>query len=241
MKNVIINADDFGARPSVNKAIIELFDTGVLNSTTIMANMPSFDEAIELAHKHKITNHIGAHLVLTEGRPLIKDIEPLRYLFNKSNISRNTLVKKLFLLNKEQKHLIFNEYNAQIKKIKKSGIHITHLDTHQHMHDMWGVLQIMVELLKVYQIPYVRILNNLDVTEYYKYAYRNFVNSYLKSKKINYTNYFGSQEDFSVALKKDPNIFYKKTVEVMVHPDYNLNGELIDIFPGKEYNFDFIS
>jgi predicted glycoside hydrolase/deacetylase ChbG (UPF0249 family) len=241
VKNVIINADDFGASPSVNKAIVELFDNGLLTSATLMANMPGFDDAVALAHKHHITHKIGTHLVLTEGKPLTKEMELIPYLFHKESTSRDSLVKKLFLLNKTQKSLIFNEYNAQIEKLKKNGIPVNHLDTHLHMHDMWGVLQVIIELLKVHQIPYVRILNNLNVTEYYKYTYRNLVNSYLKLKKVNYSDYFGSQEDFSLALQKNPAIFNKKTIEIMVHPDYNSQGKLIDLLPGREGGFDFLA
>ena len=55
MKNkIIINADDFGLNSSVNKAIVESFNNGLINSTTLMANMPGFEEAVEMAHKSKI-------------------------------------------------------------------------------------------------------------------------------------------------------------------------------------------
>ena len=48
MTTIYINADDFGLGTSVNKAIVECFNSGIINSTTLMANMPGFDEAIEL-------------------------------------------------------------------------------------------------------------------------------------------------------------------------------------------------
>ena len=72
MKKLIINADDFGLNTSVNHAIIESFEKGLINSTTLMANMPGFEEAIELAHKNNIIDKIGIHLCLTEGEPITK-------------------------------------------------------------------------------------------------------------------------------------------------------------------------
>jgi hypothetical protein len=35
-----------------------------------MANMPGFDEASELAHRHRLVSKIGLHLNLTSGYPL---------------------------------------------------------------------------------------------------------------------------------------------------------------------------
>jgi predicted glycoside hydrolase/deacetylase ChbG (UPF0249 family) len=239
MKNVIVNADDYGARSSINKAVVDLFDAGILNSATLMANMPGFDEAVELAHKHKITNKIGAHLVLTEGDPLTPEIKSIPCLFDMKQ-PRGLLIKKLFILNKNQQKMIFNEYSAQIEKIKKSGIPISHFDTHEHMHEMWGVMQVIIELRKIYQIPSIRILNNLNVTQSYKYFYRRGVNSYLKVRKINFSDYFGSQEDFVAALENTPAFINNKTMEVMVHPNYNNEGKLIDIFPGMERDFSFL-
>ena len=240
MNNLIINADDFGAKSSANRAIIELFGQGLLNSTTLMANMPAFEEAVELAHERSIEDKIGVHLVLTEGQPVTEEIKALPYLFNKEHISRKILVRKLFYLDALQKKLIFKEYSEQIEKVKARGIKITHLDTHQHMHDMWGVLQVIIKLLKVYKIPAVRILNNLDVTGVYKFAYRNCINNYLSLKKLNFSDYFGSREDYVLALKKHPNFNKHKVMELMVHPDYNAQGKLIDLFPGREYDFEFL-
>ncbi len=43
---LIINADDFGLTPGVNRAIAELHQAGALTSTTLMATGPAFDDAI---------------------------------------------------------------------------------------------------------------------------------------------------------------------------------------------------
>ena len=61
---LILNADDFGLSPSVNKGIVEAFQQGIISSATMMMNTPYTDEAIELAKKHNLKN-IGIHLNLT--------------------------------------------------------------------------------------------------------------------------------------------------------------------------------
>ena len=67
---MIVNADDFGLSPRVNQAIVRAFDEGLISSTTVMANMPAFAEASAIARDRGLLDHVGAHLVLTEGDPL---------------------------------------------------------------------------------------------------------------------------------------------------------------------------
>ena len=59
----IINADDFGRTDTVNIAIVEGFKNGCLNSTTIMVNMPYFEEAVHLADMYNFKNKVGLQLI----------------------------------------------------------------------------------------------------------------------------------------------------------------------------------
>ena len=67
---VIINADDFGMSESVNEAITEGFNNGIITSTSIMPNMPAFDDAVQ---KLSCVQGIGlaVHLNIVEGKALI--------------------------------------------------------------------------------------------------------------------------------------------------------------------------
>lgn len=80
MKNIIVNADDFGLKSSVNKAIVESFNKEIISSTTIMANMPGFEEAVELAFKHEFNDRLGIHLNLDAGCHLTSHSEITRIL-----------------------------------------------------------------------------------------------------------------------------------------------------------------
>ena len=46
---LVINADDFGFAPGVNRGIIEAHDAGTLSSASMMVNTPAFAEAVALA------------------------------------------------------------------------------------------------------------------------------------------------------------------------------------------------
>lgn len=239
MNKLIINADDFGLNTSVNNAIIESFEKGLINSTTLMANMPGFEHAVELAHTNNIGNKIGIHLTLTEGTPITTN--PLmNELYNKHNSNIKNYKRKLFFLSKKEKRLVYNELAAQIIKVRNAGIKITHIDTHLHTHEVWTITQIIFDLLRYYKIPSMRILNNLNrSTSYYKLSYRNFINKIIKAKGVNNTDYFGNQLEAIWQLEHDPIFFDKKKLEIMVHPDYENNGILIDKIKDATVHFDY--
>lgn len=238
MKRFFINADDFGLNPSVNKAIIELFDKEIINSTTLMANMPAYDEAVELAFKHEITRKIGIHLVLTEGIPLTEEIRTIHFLFNgKASFNKY----RYLLLFKKYKTLIYNEFAAQIERIQSENIPITHLDTHHHVHEVYSITKILVDLQKRYNIPSIRILNNLEKSNMlYKGVYRKLINDYIMRKHVNNSDLFGNRCDFLLKLKEDSSVMMNRNIEIMVHPDFNSDGKLIDKVGNDEYDFTFL-
>src|SRR5258708_34967740 len=73
-RKIIVNADDFGMSAETNRAIVEAFENNVISSATLMTNTPGFDEACELAHRHRLLGKIGLHLNLTSGYPLSSPI-----------------------------------------------------------------------------------------------------------------------------------------------------------------------
>lgn len=237
---IVINADDFGHSASVNKAISESFAKGLINSTTIMANMPGFDEAIEYIYNYKLNARVGVHLVLSEGDPLTETIKLHGLFFKKSSFSSKERIKSLFLINKKIERLIYDEFSAQINKVKSNGVQITHLDSHHQIHDMFAIMKIMSELLKEHNIPSMRILNNLNRSfNRFKNAYRNMINIYLKRRGINFSDYLGDQDGFFEFYKNNPEFISKNKenkIEIMVHPSFNINGDLVNKIGDNEYD-----
>lgn len=148
MKKVIINADDFGYSSAVNLGIIKAFQKGVLTSTTLMANMPGCDEAIQLA-KENTALGVGGHLVLTCGSP---------------RLASSTLVdsqgKFYQLAHYKQKRQemddeeIYAEWCSQIDYLLDNGLNLTHLDSHHHVHTFPENLVITERLAKKYRVTF---------------------------------------------------------------------------------------
>ena len=66
----VVVADDFGISMERSRGIIRALQSGVVTSTSVMANGDAAVEAIELARSNGLLGAVGLHLNLTEGRPL---------------------------------------------------------------------------------------------------------------------------------------------------------------------------
>lgn len=65
-RRLIFNADDFGASPSHNTAVIEAHDRGVLTTASLLVNGPGFAEAVDLAARRPRLG-VGLHLALIQS------------------------------------------------------------------------------------------------------------------------------------------------------------------------------
>lgn len=74
MNKRIVNADDFGASPSINQAIDYAFKEGIINRATLMVNMPYAQDAVQLAIDGGYIDKIGLHLCLDTGEQRLKSI-----------------------------------------------------------------------------------------------------------------------------------------------------------------------
>jgi len=65
MKYLIVNADDFGYSPGINKGIIEAHTKGIVTSTSVMVNEAASTEASGLASISNLS--VGLHFVLSKN------------------------------------------------------------------------------------------------------------------------------------------------------------------------------
>jgi predicted glycoside hydrolase/deacetylase ChbG (UPF0249 family) len=154
---LIVNADDFGLTPGINRAIGELHSAGVLTSATLMANGPAFDDAIAVARNHP-TLGVGCHIVLTDGIPLAAPQHIPTLLGPDRKSLRPSLVdfSQAILRGKIKSSEIELEALLQIHKLQQSGIPITHIDTHKHTHIFPLVCEQLLALAESNNIPAIR-------------------------------------------------------------------------------------
>jgi len=156
MKQVILNADDFGLTRGVNEGIIRCHREGVLTSATLMANGPAFDDAVERAKANPKLG-IGCHLVLTGG----VSVTPPEKIPSLAS-SDGRLPKSLgeFVARVSSGRIrtvdIETELRAQIEKIRRADIEPTHVDTHKHTHVHPRVMAVVARVARDLGISRIR-------------------------------------------------------------------------------------
>ena len=239
---MIINADDFGYSNSVNRAIVDCFKQKRINRTTIMVNMPCTDDAVLLAKKNSFFDCVGLHINLTEGKALSEECEKSE-LCDENGFFKGTFhipFKSRLYLNKNIKHAIFCEVEAQIKKYLELGFTLMHADSHNYTHSYFSVYTQVRKLLKKYGFKTIRISRNITPEKFslpfaiYKTVFNGMIkNLKIKGKKIGTTKYFGSIQDL-IGLNNKSEVI--NDIELMTHPDY-IDDVLIDNTLPKPHEF----
>jgi hopanoid biosynthesis associated protein HpnK len=156
MKQLILNADDFGLTRGVNDGIIRAHQEGILTSATLMACGDAFDHAVDLAKANPRLG-IGCHLVLVGGNAVASpdEIPTLADKDGRLMESLGVFVTRLSsgLIRVKE---IEREFRAQIQKIRATGIEPTHLDTHKHTHAHPAVMQALGRIAREFGITRVR-------------------------------------------------------------------------------------
>lgn len=149
MTCLIVNADDFGLTPGVNRAIVELHQAGVLTSTTLMARAGATDQAIEMALANPALG-VGCHIVLVDGEPVLPPSQ-VPTLIDKATgrfpPALTTLLRRLAIgrINFAE---VEAEASAQIARLQSRGLQLTHIDTHKHTHMFPPILRPVLRAAK---------------------------------------------------------------------------------------------
>lgn len=250
-RNAIINGDDFGFSKGVNRAIIKAHEQGILTSASLMVTGEAFDEAVALAHTHP-NLAVGLHLVLVCGRSVLPHSQ-IPHLVDGAGIfpfsSLKTGLRYQFKeLARQELRL---EIRAQLEKFRASGLRLSHVDGHLHMHSHPVVLRILVDLAREFNIRVIRLpseelkmtlgldQNGLLTKLIWSSVFtglRSYGERLLKSAGINFANrVYGLLESGHMTeaylLGLIPQI-QADLVEIYSHPAITLPGEPLNGPPG---------
>jgi hopanoid biosynthesis associated protein HpnK len=159
VRRLIVNADDFGFTPGINRAIVETHTRGIVTSSTLMANGRAFEDAVSAAAT--VTNlSVGCHVVLIDGEPVL-DAQRLpsltvahpsgpRFRDGIKSFAARALTGRLNAVEIEA------EAEAQIRKLQSAGVSVSHVDTHKHTHLFPAVLRPLLRAARACGVQAIR-------------------------------------------------------------------------------------
>ena len=156
MIRVIINADDLGKSPLVNREIGHALSNGYISSSTILANSLYWDEVHDIVDSNPQAS-FGVHLNLTEGKALTDSsvFQDLGIVDKDNNFKSN--IRSQNLSSQKLLDAIYLEWDQQMHKvICDEKINITHVDGHHHIHTDIRLLEVLIKILNKWNVKYAR-------------------------------------------------------------------------------------
>lgn len=148
-RGIVLCADDYGISPGVNDAILELLRRKRISATSCMTICSSWHEYGPLLNDFRQEADIGLHFTLTDFAPLGK-----MPLFAPDG--RFPTFQKVFqmalqgqLLTAPMQKEIGEELQRQLRAFELVlGFPPAHIDGHQHIHQLNGVIDAIVSIYK---------------------------------------------------------------------------------------------
>jgi hopanoid biosynthesis associated protein HpnK len=134
IRQVIVNADDFGLHPAVNQAVEMAHRDGILTSASLMVAAPAAADAVALA-KRLPSLAVGLHIVLVDGKAMLP-AEKIPALVDRSGRFTGAMAVegvRFFLLPRVRRQLIA-EIEAQFEAFAATGLPLDHVNAHKHFH-----------------------------------------------------------------------------------------------------------
>lgn len=157
LRELIVNGDDFGLSPGVNRAILRGWREGILTSASLMVGGAAFEEAVAIARDNPELQ-VGLHLTLVQGRGVVPQ-SGFPSLLDRSGEFTDDPVHagmRYFFIRPLRKQLAA-EIEGQIIRFRDTGLPLSHIDGHLNIHMHPTVFDILTELMPKYGIESFRL------------------------------------------------------------------------------------
>lgn len=229
-KYAVINADDFGYSDEVNQAIITAYKQGILTSTSLMVTGNKVDSAVKLAKENPHLG-VGLHLVLCCGKSALSPLQITHLVDKQGNFNNSAGMAGLrYQFIPAAKKELKKEIKAQLDLFKATGLNLSHVDGHLHLHIHPIVLQILGELAPEYQIKFIRL----------PYEELNFtlnIDSHNLLLKTVYSSIFGLLRKYGEKLLTNYGVKYLDRVYGLLQTGSISESYLLGLIPQIQANF----
>jgi predicted glycoside hydrolase/deacetylase ChbG (UPF0249 family) len=154
-RRLIVSGDDLGLHEAINRGVLEAHEEGIVTSASIVPCGRAFEHACRLVERRRKLG-LGIHLTLVEERPILGP-DVLRTLAPRGRFPKS--YRQLFfglVKGRIDPDEIERELDAQVQRVLKAGLTVSHLDSHQHAHFFPQIRKTLFRLAEHYEIRGLR-------------------------------------------------------------------------------------
>ncbi|MEI2692844.1 MAG: ChbG/HpnK family deacetylase [Anaerolineae bacterium] len=151
MSGLIINADDLGYSPTVNRAIVDMFEAGLITSASLLVNQPASEEGAAIARSRPRLS-VGVHLNLSRGRPILPAEQTPSLVDEEGRFWESAIFFRRAVLGQVKWHEAAAELEAQVRWALDRGLHLDNLDSHTHFHSLPAARRITENLATQFHV-----------------------------------------------------------------------------------------
>lgn len=157
MKQLIINADDFGLSTVVNEAVVRGWQEGILTGASLMVGAPAFENAVALARENPGLQ-VGLHLTLVQGSAVLEHSGFPCLTDHNGEFPDDPVMAgmRMFFVSSLHRQ-IQAEVEGQILRFLDTGLPLSHIDGHLNIHMHPTVFAVLCRLMPKYGIDTFRL------------------------------------------------------------------------------------
>jgi predicted glycoside hydrolase/deacetylase ChbG (UPF0249 family) len=157
LRALVVTADDVGLHPGMTRGALESHDRGLVTAVSVVAGGAGLELAMEQLRDRPGLD-AGAHLTLVGERPLSPPAEVPSLLGRDGAFLPHVRDFALrYVLGGIAAAEVEAELRRQIERLLAGGLTLAHLNSHQHLHVLPRVFEVVLRLAGEYRIPFVRI------------------------------------------------------------------------------------
>jgi hopanoid biosynthesis associated protein HpnK len=154
---LIINGDDFGASTGINRSIVRACQEGILTSCSLMVGEEGFHEAVGMA-RDTDGLAVGLHLVAVKGKSVLSPLQIPSLVDGERNFPTDPVKAGLhYYLSKKAREDLALELRAQFERFLETGLRLSHVDSHLHLHLHPVLFESALELCREFGVRHMRV------------------------------------------------------------------------------------
>lgn len=153
---LVVVADDLGRSSSINQAIREAHENGIVTSASIMAGGSAFSDAVGIA-REKPRLSVGLHVTLCDGKSVLSPEEIPDLVDGSGNFEQSPARAWMNFSSRRLHRQIEKEVKAQFDLLEKAGIQPAHVDGHHHLHMHPAVFAVICRTAARRGVSWIRI------------------------------------------------------------------------------------